>query len=202
MTTLMNVKQDYIVKVSKELFLTEGIEKVLIKDIAEKADIGEATIYRYFKKKSNLVIQVALLIQKEISSLYFSFDEGANGIDSIKGYYGAFLSVFLTHQSYFTFLQELDIYILKNDIKELGEYEQGIASFGLIYQKMVEKGLNDGSIKQDIDYETFFYSSTHALLGLCEKLALSKAIIKQDESQKKKEEIEMLIGSFINFIKA
>ncbi len=202
MSDLKSVKRDYVVNESKDLFLTKGIESVLVKDIASKANIGEATIYRYFKKKSSLVIEVALSIQKEISTQYFKLSESKNGLESIKSYYKAFLSIFNDHRPYFNFLSEFDIYVSKNDVKGLQEYEQGIIEFGLMYRSMVEKGLKDGSLKQKLDYETFFYSSTHALLGLCEKLAMNKAIIKQDERQKKVEEIEVLIESFIDFIKA
>ncbi len=201
MTNFVSLKRDYILKESEELFLSKGIETVLIKDVALKAGIGEATIYRYFKKKSNLVIEVALDMQKKILSQYFKFDD-TTGFELIKGYYMSFLSIFVSHQPYFNFLKELDIYILKNEIDDLKEYEEGITNFGLIYRTMVEKGLKDGTIKQDLDYETFYYSSTHALLGLCEKLSLNKAIIKQDKGQKKNEEIKMLISSFLNFIKA
>ena len=201
MSKLIDVRKDYIINESKNLFLKKGIESVLIKDIAYKTNVGEATIYRYFKKKDNLVIQAAISIQNEILPKYFNFNKEKSGIELIKDYYEIFLKIFNDHQNYYTFLKELDVYILRNDIKELEEYELGIKNFGLIYKEMVNKGLSDNTLKKDLDYETFFYSSTHALLGICEKLALGKAIIKQDEKQKKNEEIEILINSFINFIK-
>ncbi len=201
MSKLIDVRKDYIINESKDLFLTKGIESVLIKDIAYKTNVGEATIYRYFKKKDNLVIQAAISIQNEILPRYFVFDNSEKGIELIKDFYEIFLKIFNEHPNYYTFLKELDVYILRNDIKELEEYESGIQKFGSIYKEMVNKGLEDNSLKKDLDYETFFYSSTHALLGICEKLALTKAIIKQDENQKKNEEIELLINSFINFIK-
>ncbi len=201
MSKLIDVKKEYIINESKNLFLTKGIEAVLIKDIAFKTNVGEATIYRYFKKKDNLVIQAAISIQNEILPKYFAFDNKKTGIELIKDYYEVFLKIFNEHQNYYTFLKELDVYILRNDIKELEEYESRIKDFGIIYHDMIIKGLNDNTLKKDLDYETFFYSSTHALLGICEKLALQKAIIKQDEKQKKNEEIELLINSFINFIK-
>lgn len=202
MAGLASVKRDYILKESEKLFLSKGIDAVLIKDVALKAEIGEATIYRYFQKKSNLVIEVALDIQKKILSQYFNFADDMTGFELLKSYYAAFLSIFVTNQSYFNFLKELDVYILKNGVEDLRKYEEGIADFGILYQAMVEKGIKDGSVKSGLDYETFYYSSTHALLGLCEKLSLEKAIIKQDESQKKNDEIKILIASFLDFIKA
>lgn len=201
MTKLMDVRRDYIINEAKNLFLRKGIEDVLIKEIAFKTNVGEATIYRYFKKKDNLVIQAAIQIQNELLPKYFSFDDNKAGLELIKDYYAVFLKIFNEHQDYYNFLKELDVYILHHEIKELEDYEKGISKFGIIFKSMVSKGLEDNTLKKDIDYETFFYSSTHALLGICEKLALKKAIIKQDEKQKKNEEIEILINSFVNFIK-
>ncbi len=201
MSKLMDVRRDYIINESKNLFLKKGIESVLIKDIALKTNVGEATIYRYFKKKDNLVIQAAIQIQNEILPKYFNFDKTKSGIELVKDFYDVFLKIFNDHQNYYTFLKELDVYILHNEIKELDDYENGIKNFGIIYKEMIDNGISDNTLKKDLDYETFFYSSTHALLGICEKLALNKAIIKQDEKQKKEEEIELLINSFINFIK-
>ena len=176
------------------------IKPILIKDIAKSANIGEATIYRYFKKKE-LVIGVAIAIQKEIMRDYFNFDKNKSGIELINDYYNAFYKIFVSHPSYFNFLKELDVFILQNDSLNLDAYEEGINNFGLIYKEIITRGLIDKTIRENLDYETFFYSSTHALLGICEKLALSKAIIKQDEKQNKNEEILLLIDSFINFIK-
>ena len=47
--------REKLIDVSKKLFLKNSISSVTIQDIAVKANIGEATVYRYFKKKINVV---------------------------------------------------------------------------------------------------------------------------------------------------
>lgn len=49
--SIKDSKKDLIINVSKELFLLNGINNVFIKDISLRCNLGEATIYRYYKKK-------------------------------------------------------------------------------------------------------------------------------------------------------
>ncbi len=46
--SLKDLKIKFVVDVATNLFLQDSINTVTIKDIAVAADIGEATIYRYF----------------------------------------------------------------------------------------------------------------------------------------------------------
>ena len=49
--SLKEAKFNFVVEVATNLFMQKSINDVTIKDIAEKAGVGEATIYRYFSKK-------------------------------------------------------------------------------------------------------------------------------------------------------
>ena len=51
---LKDLKTQYLVDVATKLFLEKGVVDVTIKDIAQEAEIGEATIYRHFQKKQNI----------------------------------------------------------------------------------------------------------------------------------------------------
>lgn len=198
--SLKDSKKELIINVSKDLFLLNGINNVFIKDISFKCKLGEATIYRYFKKKENIVILSAIFLQEEILDNYFKINESYDGITSLKSFFNAYLKIFIEHKNYYNFLRELDVFILDNNVKDLIMYEKGIDSFKEIFMNIFKKGVNDNTIKEIEDIETYFYSSSHSLIGLCEKLSIDKAIIKQDENQNKVKEIELLINSYINLI--
>ena len=72
--SLKDLKLNFIVDVATDLFITQGIEKVTIKDIAVKAGVGEATIYRYFGKKQAIVAQSVLKLQNIVATSYFKLD--------------------------------------------------------------------------------------------------------------------------------
>lgn len=194
-------KKNEIIEIAKQLFLKEGIEKVLISDVAKKSNVGEATIYRYFQKKENLIVLAAVSLENELIDKYFKIKKESNGLESIKSFYNIFLEVFKNHIEYYKFLLEFDLYLLNNDNLELDNYENGIEKFKEYYLKFIKLGIEDKSIKKDLDYELFFNSSCHSLLALSKYLSIDKALIKQDLNLNKIKEIECLISSFINYIK-
>lgn len=191
--SIKDAKVDFIVDVSKELFLQNGIASVTIKDIAKSAGVGEATIYRYFNKKQNIIIAVALKLEKEVLSNFGTFNKARCGYDKLVYFYNCFLDIFNKRLDYLRFVSEFDSIFSKEEDKALDEYEKNIFSFYEIYIKAYEEGLMDNSVRVQPDIELFYFSTTHALLGLCKKLAYEKEILNQDLSIDPRKEIISLI---------
>ena len=196
-----DLKRDYIVESAKKLFLTSSISEVTIKDISTISGIGEATIYRYFKNKENLVIAVSLSIQKDI--LKVQFDNKSSGLEQIQNFFNLFRSIYLDNKNYFKFIAEFDTVYLKNiKNKENKEYSLGLDAFFEIFMKAYELGIKDKSIKENKDIKLYYYTCTHSLLELCKKLASTESGLKQDREVSKVSEIEYLISLFISVLKA
>ena len=66
MSKLKENTLNFIVLEAKKLFLSSSINDVKMKDIALSVGIGEATLYRYFEAKENIVMQVAVKMAEEI----------------------------------------------------------------------------------------------------------------------------------------
>ena len=197
-----DLKRDYIIDSAKKLFLSRSISEITIKDISSVSGIGEATIYRYFSNKENLVIAVSLSIQQDILSVPFS---GSNktGIEQIKDFFNLFRNIFSEHKDYFKFIAEFDTVYLNNiKNKENKEYSLGLDAFYDLFMHAYELGLKDKSIKEVKDIKLFYYTSTHSLLELCKKLASTDSHLKQDKEVNKLSEIEYLISLFISVLKA
>lgn len=197
-----DLKRDYIVDSAKKLFLSRSISEITIKDISSVSGIGEATIYRYFNNKENLVIAVSLSIQQDILKVPFS-EEGRTGIDKIQDFFNLFRNIFVEHKDYFKFIAEFDTVYLNNiKNKENKEYSLGLDAFYEIFMSAYELGLKDKSIKEVKNIKLYYYTSTHSLLELCKKLASTKSGLKQDKEVNKVDEIEYLISLFISVLKA
>ncbi len=196
----MSIKQakiDYIISIASEMFLSEGIENVNIKDIANKADVGEATIYRYFSNKQTLVIYAAEKMAGKIHSEYFDLDDTTDGITMIEAFYNNFLKIYNDHPEYYRFISEFDVLIQDNS--QLENYEYTLLPYMEIFLDAYEKGLIDKSIKIVDDIRLFYITTTHALMGLCKKLTVDSVVLKQDSYGK--EEVEMLINIIIYRLK-
>lgn len=194
-----DLKRDYIIDSAKKLFLNKSISEITIKDISAVSDLGEATIYRYFSNKENLVIAVSLSIQQDILSVPFT-SEHKNGLEQIRDFFEVFENIFIEHKNYFKFIAEFDTIYL-NNIKNK-EYSLGLDVFYDLFMRAYELGLKDKSIKEVKDIKLFYYTCTHSLLELCKKLSSTQSELKQDQEVSKIDEIRYLISLFISVLKA
>lgn len=198
--TFKDMKYQLIVDKVTELFLEKGISLVTVKDVASSIGLGEATVYRYFSKKENLVVEVATKLEDKIFLEYFKVDKALNGFDSIRKFYYNFLDVFKNRKEFYRFISEFDGFVLNKDC-QLNEYEDRLKLFYEVFINAYNKGLIDKTVKEINDINSFYLTTTHALMGLCKKLANSNILI-QDEKMDKVKEIEMLIDIFMVNIKA
>ena len=196
-----DLKRDYIVDSAKKLFLSSSISDITIKDISTVSGLGEATIYRYFKNKENLVIAVSLSIQHDILKVQFS--EEGSGLKQIQNFFDLVRNIYVDNKNYFKFIAEFDTVYLKNiKNKENKEYSLGLDAFFDIFMKAYKLGLKDKSVKETDDIKLYYYTCTHSLLELCKKLASTESELKQDKEVSKVKEIEYLISLFISVLKA
>jgi hypothetical protein len=106
------------------------------------------------------------------------------------------LNIYKDNPAYYKFINEFDAFLVNNDNKNTAAYEAGIIAFKNKFDEIYKLGLKDGSVKEIKDIDIFYYASTHALLGLCKKLA-DKDIISQDAKLDKAREIEVLIETIL-----
>lgn len=200
MNLLKQAQELVIVQETTKLFFARSINEVTIKDIANAVGVGEATIYRRYANKYNLVLSVANYLQQDIQKRFFDFNIEGNGYAKVEKFYKSFLNIYKENPSYFKFINEFDAFVLTNTGKEMTGYEEGINKFKLAFDELYKQGVNDGSIKPLAHVDEFYYATTHALLGLCKKLA-DKDILSQDRTGNKVGEIEVLIETILYRLK-
>lgn len=74
-----------IVDAAEKLLIESSWDSVQMQDIANKAEVGVATLFRYFPKKQMLIIAVANQILSEELAFYCSINcQGATGIQKVE----------------------------------------------------------------------------------------------------------------------
>lgn len=192
---------DRIINDACELFLSRSVNDVTIADIAEKSEVGVATVYRYFSTKKNILEKCAIKLQTRVYEEYFKLT-GKTGYEKIKKFYFGYLEVFKAHPEFYGFINGFDAFMTVENGTELEEYSKGLDVFWEEFNKTYVEGLSDGSIKRVDDISVFYYATTHAMLELCKKLSANARIVKQDESVKKDEEIRALAEIVLSALKA
>ena len=187
--TIKDAKLNFILGVARELLLEQSIESVTMRDIAKASGVGEATVYRYFSKKENIVIAVAETLEKEVYYDYFAKEVKGNGYEKIKAFYKRYEDIFIRRPKFFKFVREFDAYMITENRASSEEYSLGVDLFKNIFFKAYEEGIEDRSVRKLENPDAFYFSTTHALLELCKKMTIDENIVIQDETADKAAEI-------------
>ena len=196
---LKDAKVNFLVDIATDLFICRSIQEITIKDIAISAQVGEATIYRYFGKKQGLVVQAAMKILGVVQSDYFKLEKEMNGYQKLEAFYLSYLNIFQNHSDFYKFLGEFDSYMSTENHNLLDSYEQAINQYKKVFMSAYEEGLKDGSVKEQEDINLFYFSTTHALIELCKKLS-AKAVLNQDLEIEKTSEIKYMVKLVLSLL--
>jgi len=192
-----------------EIFKAKGIGSTKMTDVAKKSEYGVATVYRYFSTKSELVVEAAThLWVKEISQIKNLLEEKtfsqSTCIEKIQKILELFLDVYTNQRDLLFFLDEFDTYILKEELTgdQLENYEKNILNLKDTVVNTLNKGIEEGTVKKDLDPELYYTTTTHSLMSLCQKLALRGKILNTDTNFRAEEQIKTLIDISVNYIKS
>lgn len=197
---IKDIRRNHILDRAIKLFCTHSIAEVKIKDVAEECNIGEATFYRYFSKRSTLVVSCALKLSERICEL-FEDEVGGSGFDRLSRFYYRFYEIFGDHAEYYRFLSQFDAYCISEEIKDLDQYSDNLDIFKARFVAAYNDGIADGSVKEVWDLDLFYYSTTHAMLSLCKKLAAEAHIVRQDDLTDKRQEVRTVIEIILSSLK-
>ena len=200
MNKIKQAALDVIISEACNLFLSKSVNDVTIADIAEKSEVGVATVYRYFSTKKNILEKCAIKLQSQVYEDYFKLT-GKNGYEKIKKFYYGYYEVFIAHPEFYRFINGFDAFMTNEKGVELIEYSKGLDLFLEEFNKTYEEGLKDGTIKRIENIRTFYYSTTHAMLEMCKKLSANAKIVKQDDYVKGDDEILYLAEIILSALK-
>lgn len=205
-------KQEVRVKAAidaaKLLFFEKGIDAVKMTDIAEKAGMGVASLYRYpaTATKTRIVIQVGCQVWNELLTEYKEVFDGkefqeANGITQIEMILRLYLHLFENHRDFLRFVSIFDAYCLESHIPadDLEEYENCILGFFPYYESACKKGKEDGTIREEFALYETYNTVNHAMISVLKKLAF-ESILPQD-SVSGVNEIELLVRIFSDYMR-
>lgn len=171
------LRKDRIIHIAFRLFCRDGIENASLKDVARCAGVGEKSIYRYFTKKTELVIAtIAVLWQEIVSELIASLEEGyeeRNGLEQVGCLIDCLGSLFEHYAPYVFFSYESKIFLAKNNARITEElYVDEIRPIKNLYLAALEKGIADGSIRPQENLEDTYYAVWGMMRGYVAKIVI------------------------------
>jgi TetR/AcrR family transcriptional regulator len=159
-----------ILDAAERLFFSRSYEDVTMDNIAQEVELNKATIYLYFKNKEALFATIVLRGVQILREKYQEcMERQVTGI----------IKVALMGQAYYQFSQENADYLrlihfygserFSTENPYTAEIGKGYGSNRMILQDAIQEGINDGTIRADLDP---FLTSMYLMISFMGVLSL------------------------------
>ena len=200
-----------ILESSFTLFSEKGIDTITMNDIASMAEIGVASLYRYFATKDEIAIRTAIWAwnkQKEVILPQLQSDnyDSLTGYAQIEKIFKMFVDLYDKEKTFLRFIYFFDSYINRQKIsfERLFDYEGMIALVQDIVANAIEKGLSDGSITSEYKnhQNDLYFTMMHSLFSMSQKLSLAGNMLAMDSAVNGTSQMSLLAKMLLKAIKA
>ena len=198
---LKNARIERILLSAFSLFSHTGIDGIAMTDIAKNAEIGVASLYRYFETKDEIAIRTATWAWENHKKMILPIldDSGyynKKGIEQLEEIFDLFCKLYQNEPDFFRYIYFFDAYIVCQKIgpDRLAAYQNVIESVQKIISAAIHKGLEDGSISkryEDCEKE-LYYSLMHTLFSASQKLSLSGKMLNMDKENDEIQQLKLL----------
>ena len=199
-------KQQHILAIAYRLFSEKGIIPVTITDIAEASGVGRVTVFRYFTSKLDLVIATSTWKWKEYieaKSAAIPLDErnGMTGAQWLKLFLDSFLDLYRHHPDILRFNYDFNNF-LRYEVgteEQRRPYTQLVDALGVQFHELYERGVKDGTLRENVSEIAMFSSSFHIMLAAVTRYAVGLVVVYEDSNDPESELVmleELLLSRF------
>ena len=183
----MQQREQKILEAAMALFCEKGLEETSIDEIAGRAGVGSATIYRYYETKAQLAIQSGVEYWKKIAQKYLNVTEikgysDMTGLKQLECIMDALVMIFEKERGFLKYLQEFEVFVRRYeiDMERLAAYEESIMSLKPRVTDALEKGLQDGTLSFEWSPNEVCYSLAHTAFGVMKRFAWNGSMLELD----------------------
>lgn len=195
-----NVKN--VIATAIRFFKEDGIADTSQIMIAKAAHLSPRSIQRYFASKTELVGEVVKhVVDGHCEQLLSKFEEydskNHTGLENLV-YLIKLHSILLEHNTeLFAFLDEADMYLRRQRLNgdEMAMQITSVDKLRKVFENAFYGGIEDGSIRNDIDVPQEYRFLNIALTGLLYQIAAHSSHDRVNESKKLQQEV---LSDFVN----
>ncbi len=192
-----------IIDAAERVFTKKGIEKTTMQDIASEANIGIATLFRYFAKKEKLVVAVA---SKLLEPIYERFQAIAalpmNCLEKHEVLFDFFIEDH--NNSSAKFMVDFESYASHSaePLEDILQFNALNRSVSREYAKIVQQGIADGSVRSDLPVRETLTTLVNTFGLFSKKLSSQKNILLLESDLESDHQLAILKKVFIDYLKA
>ena len=160
------------------LFAARSIEAVTLTEIAAEAGVGIVTLYRYFKTKPDLVIELAT---KKWAEYYAEVEKayaarGGAEMDAaaeMDFFLDSIIELYRSHRDLLRFNRNFDAYVIHEECtaEQMRPYNEAVHVFARKFHTVYRKAKADGTLDTSIPERRLFVNTLYAFLSAAGKYA-------------------------------
>ena len=200
----MAERRSTILKEAFRLFEAKGIETTGMQEIANACHLGIATLYRYYKNKIDLVLDIGTR-QWQDYFVHVMKTRAQRNVDQLTAakelefYLDFYIDLYHNHKALLRFNSNFNSYVMHEGAtaEQLKPYLTAIGSIAVLFHALYEKGKKDGTIRTDMSEDKMFASTAHIMLAVAVRFAQGLIYSAENETDRT-EEFNLLKHMILN----
>lgn len=147
-------RRNMILDAAEALFFTKGVENTTMDDIAEKAELSKGTLYLYFKNRDDIFHGIHLRGLEILKGMFEqAIKKGDSGIEKVREIGNAYFRFSQEYPDYFYAMINFvpKEFNLDDPTSNLFHCHHCSEEVLAIVARAVQAGIDDGSIRPDLD---------------------------------------------------
>lgn len=199
-----NKNREDIIIAGRNLFLKNNFINVNIKDICNLAGVSRVTFYKHFKSIDELIFEVQIDILNNMTDFIISKDDvQASGIQRLKTVLNAWVDYAKEYKEQMKFIVLFDLYYDRNEkVNSMYDNFIGEENDKDFLHSIVNKGIKDKSLRQDLDPTKTEYYIYQTITGVVQRMSYTRLPKKYGEvsfDEIADSVVEMILNSVKNF---
>jgi len=169
-------RKNEIIDAAERVFFRKGFDLATMEDIAEDAELSKATLYLYFHKKTELCLAITVRSLRILRQMLENVTQsGGSGIDKFQQLADVYLQFYQKHLDYFNMLANFRNHGSNCDAESsmMDEICAQNDQINQLIATVIEQGIDDHTIRNDIDSEKIAYALWGQLSGLMPNIMTS-----------------------------
>jgi len=172
-------RRNEIIDAAEKVFFKKGIENSTMDEVAEEAELSKGTLYLYFKSKEDLQFAISIRGSDILADMLGKcISPEKPGHENLLEMAASFIEFSKRHNNYFQlflYFQTNNLEGLKIDRQQLEKYMREQSPLARV-NECVGKGINDGSLRDDIPLEVLAATLWSQMMGVLVVLEHKKDI--------------------------
>ena len=160
------------------LFAARTIEAVKLTEIAEAAGLGIVTLYRYFKTKPDLVIEIGTALWRkyyvEVEKAYAARGgEKMSAAEEMEVFLDSIIELYRSHKDVLKFNRNFDTYVKHEECTadQMRPYNEAVNVFAQKFHTVYLKAQKDGTLNIHVSERRLFVNTLYTVLSVAGKYA-------------------------------